>query len=382
MVAPSTAADAPVGAPVTVAPSITSWPLYIIATIAVIAILRWGESFFVPLLLGILLAYLLWPIVDWLAAWRVPRVIGASLALALMFATLTGISYLLADDVRAVVSDLPRVAQRLRLSLRNVNSEGNLMQDMRDTARELDRAAVESAAGPGAAARNPSPPPPPPPPPVSTWLGTLVMARAAELVTGAAQAILVVMLAFFILVSGDLFRRKLLDVAGPALGEKKEALRILGEIEKQLGGYLLWTLAVNVLLGVAIAGAFAALGVKGALLWGVAAMLLRLVPYAGMGLLMVASVLGAFFQSGSYSYALLVGAVVVLLSTIIGLGVSTWTQSRLAQTNATAIFLGLLFFGWLWGPWGIFLGAPLVGICKLAFERIDPLKPVAVFLSR
>ena len=213
-------------------------------------------------------------------------------------------------------------------------------------------------------------------------MGTLVLARVGPIVAGAAQAALVLLLAFFILVSGDLFRRKVIDVAGPALGDKKEALRILAEIEKQLGGYLMQTLAVNVLLGVAIAGAFAALGVGGALLWGVAAALLHFVPYAGTGLLIGASTLGAFIQSGSFSHALLVGGVAMLLCTVIGFGVSTWSQSRVAQTNATAIFLGLLFFGWLWGPWGIFLGAPLVGICKLVFERIEPMKPVAVFLSR
>lgn len=76
------------------------------------------------------------------------------------------------------------------------------------------------------------------------------------------------------------------------------------------------------------------------------------------------------------------GAVATPLDAVIGFAIPTWSQTRLAQTNATAIFLGLLFFGWLWGPWGVFLGAPLVGICKLVFERIDPLRPVAVFLSR
>ncbi|MGH8619029.1 MAG: AI-2E family transporter [Burkholderiales bacterium] len=358
--------------------TIPRWPLYLIATVAVIAMLRWGESLFVPLLLGILLAYLLWPLVDRLADWRVPRVIGASLALALLFATLTGIGVLLADDVREVVSDLPQFAQRVRLSLRSVNREGNIVQKMRDTARELDRAAVESSAGPAAANR----PPPPAAAAVGTSLETLALARAGQLVAGAAQAVLIVMLAFFILVSGDLFRRKLIDVAGPALGDKKEALRILAEIEKQLGGYLLQTLAINVLLGVAVWIAFAALGLAGAALWGVTAALLRFVPYVGTGLLIASSALAAFIQSASFSHALLVSAITTLLATVIGFGVSTWSQSRVAQTNATAIFLGLLFFGWLWGPWGILLGAPLVGICKLVFERIEPLKPVAVFLSR
>jgi predicted PurR-regulated permease PerM len=361
------------------------WPLYVMAIAAIVALLRWGESFFVPLLLGILLAYLLWPLVDRLAAWRVPRAAGAGLALALLFATLSGISYLLADDVKTVVSDLPQFAQRLRLSLRNVNatSEGNLMQKMRETARELDRVAVESAAGTGPGAGNrPAPAAEPPPKSLSASLPALALARAGQLIAGAAQAILIVLLAFFILASGDLFRRKLIDVAGPALGDKKEALRILAEIERHLGGYLLQTLAINALVGVAIWAGFAALGMPGAALWGVAATLLRFVPYAGTGILIASSMLAAFIQSASFSHALLVGAVATLLDAVIGFALSTWSQSRLAQTNATAIFLGLLFFGWLWGPWGVFLGAPLVGICKLVFERIDPLKPVAVFLSR
>jgi predicted PurR-regulated permease PerM len=57
-------------------------------------------------------------------------------------------------------------------------------------------------------------------------------------------------------------------------------------------------------------------------------------------------------------------------------------QSRFARLNAAVLFIALLFFGWLWGAWGLLLGAPLIAIVKAIFDRVESLKPAGELLGR
>jgi predicted PurR-regulated permease PerM len=50
--------------------------------------------------------------------------------------------------------------------------------------------------------------------------------------------------------------------------------------------------------------------------------------------------------------------------------------------NAAVLFIALLFFGWLWGIWGLLLGAPLVAIAKVVCDRVESLQPAGVLLGR
>jgi predicted PurR-regulated permease PerM len=252
---------------------------------------------------------------------------------------------------------------------------------VRETAQELDRAAAETAAGPNASAKAAAPVAPATAS-VSTSLFAWAGGNVRKVVAGLAQAAVVFLFAFFLLASGDLLRRKMVDIAGPSLANKKQVLRILSGIKTQVSGYLFQTLLINVLVGLAIAAAFNTLGVARPALWGLAALTLRFVPYVGTSVLIAAAMIAAFIQSASYGHTLLMGGTVLCIEGLIGIGMGTWTQSRIARVNATAVFLGMLFFGWLWGPWGVFLGAPLVGIGRLICGQFPRLRPVTVFLSR
>jgi predicted PurR-regulated permease PerM len=146
--------------------------------------------------------------------------------------------------------------------------------------------------------------------------------------------------------------------------------------------YLLAMLAANALLGVGTWLAFLALGLDQAGVWGVAAGVLHFVPYLGSALLALGSGVAAFLQTGSVLYALGVAGASLLLAGLIGFAFMTWLQSRFARVNAAVLFIALLFFGWLWGVWGLLLGAPLVAIAKVVFDRVEPLKPAGELLGR
>ena len=137
----------------------------------------------------------------------------------------------------------------------------------------------------------------------------------------------------------------------------------------------------NVLLGLAIWGAFFALGVENPGFWGVAATLLHFIPYVGTLVMVVVSALATFLDTGVYSDALMVAAVALAVNGSIGVGVLTWMQARLYSVSATALVLSLLFFGWLWGPWGVLLAAPLVGVVKVICDRVPAMERFALLLA-
>ena len=157
----------------------------------------------------------------------------------------------------------------------------------------------------------------------------------------------------------------------------------VGEAEGHLSGAgTLAILVTNALVGVVTWVAFEALGMEQAGVWGVAAGVLHFVPYLGPALIALASGVAGFLQFGSMLDALAVAGVSLVVAGTIGFAFMTWLQSRFARVNAAVLFIALLFFGWLWGVWGLLLGAPLVAIAKVICDRVEPLKPAGELLGR
>ena len=171
-----------------------------------------------------------------------------------------------------------------------------------------------------------------------------------------------------------------MQFVGPS--RQKETVNILEEIDVQIQRYLLVTLVSNILIGVCTWLAFRALGMEQAGAWGLAAGVLHFMPYLGPALIALASGVAAFMQFGSPLNALAVAGASLLVAGVIGLVFMTWLQSHFAHMNAAVLFIALLFFGWLWGVWGLLLSAPLVTIAKVICDRVESLKPVGELLGR
>jgi len=127
--------------------------------------------------------------------------------------------------------------------------------------------------------------------------------------------------------------------------------------------------------------AFRWIGLENAGAWAVASGLLHVVPYLGPGVTAVATGMAAFMQFESFPMAILVCGTSVALATIVGTFVTTWMTGRIANMNSAAVFISLLFWGWLWGVWGMLLGIPIVVIFKVMAEHVEELKPVAELLG-
>jgi predicted PurR-regulated permease PerM len=349
----------------------------VLAVIAVVGALYLARAFFVPLLLGILASYALRPVVDWLKLCRVPRPVAAALVLAVLTASFSWVAFSVSDDIAGMVEKLPEAARKLRQTLSDGRENGpTALQNMQEAANELEGAATDAGAKPGARvalARGTE---------STAWLRDYALTQSALLFSVVGQAPIVLLLTFFLLASGEHFRRKLLGLVGPSLSRKRDAVQILEEIDVQIQRYLLATLVSNVSVAIVTWLVFLALGMEHAGAWGVAAGVLHFVPYLGPGSIAIASGVAGFLQFGSPLMGLAVAAASLVVATVVGVLFTTWLQGRFARVNAAVLFIALLFFGWLWGIWGLLLGAPLLVIIKVICDRIDLLKPARELLGR
>lgn len=314
-----------------------------------IALLRFAEGFFVPLLVGLLTSYVLGPLVSGLQRLRIPRAIGAAIVLGAVTVLAAGVVYALGDDAARIADQLPSTAKKLREMLHErIGSKPNPIASVHKAAAELDRAAKEASGTTLVAAVRNVP------------LDTNGVARLEEyLVAGTSGALLrlselllALLLAYFLLAAGDTFRRKLMRIAGPSLTRRRVTVEILNEIHGQVQRYMLVLLVTNVLIGLATWGLFAAVGLESAGLWGLVAGLLHMIPYAGSALLGVAAGVAALIQFENWTGALLLAAGAMGIATLIGTGLNTWMNSWVSHMNPVMMFGSLLLFGWLWGAWG------------------------------
>jgi predicted PurR-regulated permease PerM len=352
----------------------------LMAVIAIVAALYLARAFFVPLLIGILASYALSPIVEWLKRRHIPRSLSAALVLATLVGGISWIAFSLSDDATTMIQKLPDAARKLRQNLSNERTGPTALQNMQEAAKQIEGAAADAGANTDAkqgrhvAATRASEP--------TTWLRDYAVAQSALLISVISQAPIVLLLTYFLLASGAHFRRKMVQLVGPSLVRKKDVALILDEIDVQIQRYLLTILMSNALVGVGIWLAFKALGIEQAAVWGVAASVLHFIPYLGPALVALAGGMAAYMQFGSVLQALAAVGLSFLVAGAVGFVFMPWLQSRFAGVNSAVLFISLLFFGWLWGVWGLLLGAPLIAIAKVFCDRVDSLKPVGELIGR
>lgn len=354
--------------------------LVILATIAVVFALEWAQSFFIPLLLGILLAYTLSPLVAWLERIKIHRVAGASLVIVAVVCALGFGTYSLRGQMQTIIEQLPEAAGKLAAGLTKLGEgQFDAMQKVQTAASQLEQAA-------GQATGMPSTPHKPATrviidDPSAFKIGNLLWAGSMGAVGYMGQAIMVLFLIFFLLLSGDTYKRKLVRLTGPSLSNKKITVQILGDINHSIQHYMFMLLITNLLVALLAWMAFRWIGLDNAGAWAVAAGLLHIIPYLGPGLTATATGMVAFMQFGSFGTALLVSGASLVIAIFVGTFVTTWMTGRIARMNSAAVFVSLLFWGWLWGVWGMLLSVPIIVIIKVVSEHVEQLQPVAELLG-
>lgn len=358
---------------------IHSVQLTVIAVLAVILVLQYARPVLIPIVIGVLVSYTLGPLVDSLASHRIPRWIGATVVLAMLFTGVGAAGYQLMPQAMAIVEEVPDAARRLvsRVRASRRSTEAGALEKMQRAATEIDRAA--------AAATDPVPAP------AGVQRVQIVepafratdylWAGGRNVVAFIGQAAIVLFLVFFLLVAGDLFKRKLVKIAGPTLTRKKITVQIMDEINRQISGFLRVQVFTSALVGLATAIVLWYFGVRQYVVWGILAGVFNSVPYLGpVGVTMGLGVV-VFMQFDDLIRTTYVCALTLAITSLEGWLLTPALMSRAARMNPVAIFVGVLFWSWIWGVWGMILAVPMMMMLKAVCDRVEDLEPIGELLG-
>ncbi|NVM88299.1 AI-2E family transporter [Variovorax sp. SG517] len=357
---------------------VRSASLVVLAVLASVFALQWGQAVFIPLMLSLLLTYALSPLVELLHRWKLPRWIGAGLILLGLFGGLGWTGYSLSGSATQLLDSLPVAAQKLGQAMRrDRGASATPLDNVQQAAAQLEKAAEENSARVASrkgVARVIIERP-------SFNVRDYLLTGTVGLLSAMGQFTLVAFLTYFALCSGDTFRRKLIKITGSSLQKKKVTVHVLDDITRNIERYLLVQILVSAIVGVATGLAFWAVGMENAAVWGIIAAVTNLIPYIGSVIVLAAAGLVAFLQFNSLQMGLVVAGISLGIHTVVGNLLMPWLTGRTSRMNPVAVFVGVIFWGWLWGIWGLLLGIPITMVIKSICDRVEDLQPIGELLG-
>ena len=322
--------------------------LFILAAVACLYVAR---GLVLPIVLALVLKLLFQPLVRQLGRIYVPRAVAALLCVALLLGVLAGFGSLLMGPAGQWAQQLPQVWPKLEQQL------GAFQAPIDRVRSYLEQAGVSDPAGGLLSSISP--------------VGILggIASGARGFASSFVEMLLVLV---YLLVSGDTFLRRLVEVL-PRLSDKKQAVGISEHLERDLSAYLLTITLINAVVGVLVGAVAWAFGITGPALWGVVAFFLNYVPVLGpLSGVVLFLALGVFTQTGWF--AVLPAACYLLIHTAEGEFITPMLLARRFTLNPVAVMIGLLFWSWMWGVTGAVLAVPLLAVAKIVCDRIRPLR--------
>ncbi|EAQ01742.1 Conserved hypothetical membrane/transport protein [Pseudooceanicola batsensis HTCC2597] len=323
-----------------------------------------------PIVLGFLIALTLSPLVRWLYKLGVPTGIAAVALIATIGMSSSFGLYLLSGPAASLVETLPEVRAEAEHKLSAVRQKVQQVQQAEKEMQELAQGENETAGedDEGDVTRV-----------LVDEPGMLETALASFAGTGSAL-IIALILAMFLLASGDMFQTKLVQ-SFPKFSDKKRAIRVANDIERQISRYLGAITVINACLGLAIGISLYALDMPYAHVWGVAAFLLNYLPYLGAMLGVVAVAAVSLITYDTVGQMLIPPGVYLLLTSIEGQMVTPWLVGRHLSLNAAAVFVAVIFWAWLWGVAGALMAVPFLVFVKVVCDNLPGLGFIGNFLS-
>lgn len=360
--------------------SIRSMSLIILTGIATLFFIDWAQAVLLPLMVAVLISYALDPLVSALDHIKIPRAISAAIILLLLLGAIAGASIPLQTEAIAILDKVPvAVSKFQRKEARSAKQEESIMEKAQAAAKQIEESAAQGKKDnqpehqgitPVRVIEKP------------TDVQDYALKSAPAVLVLVSQFISVLLLAFFILAVGPLYKRKVVRISGPSFGRMRQAARIMNEFHHQVRRFLFVMLLGGLFVGILTWLAFIALGVEQALFWGVVAGVASAVPYLGPFLVLIGTGIAAFIQFGEANTALIVAGTSLAITSIQGYLLTPWLTSQVSTLNPVAIFVGLLFWGWLWGPVGLIIATPILMIIKSLCDHVINLRPVGELLGK
>jgi predicted PurR-regulated permease PerM len=194
-------------------------------------------------------------------------------------------------------------------------------------------------------------------------------ARNISIFTG--SAVLVLVFTLFLLVSAERLERIVIEVAGPTLSQRRVTVQIIDEISRKAQHFLLVQLLSGAIVAVLTALVLWRLGLQNAAIWGLVAGVFNTLPYFGPLFTTIGLAGVALVQFGTASMVAWVAGSALVITSIEGYFLTPVLQGRSAQMNQVAVFVGILFWSWIWGPVGLLLAVPMTMIVKVVCDHVE-----------
>ena len=371
------AVDAPTAAPV----SVRGLAGTIVFAAGALFVLREAGAFAAPILLAVLLAYALEPFVAAFARCRLPRPVAIVATYVVVGLAIVGGARVAKRQAVAFVNELPDTVAAIKAAALR-SDRGNGAATRGGTIHNLQRAATNLQATVDAVA------------PVPRDgarrvafaepfdLRAYLLSAWASVVGTGAQLLITVVLTFVLLLGGERLRVKLVDLAGPRFDRQILTIDVIRLVDRQIQRYLVARVAISLIVCGATAAGMWWLGVRQPLVLGAIAGVLNVLPFIGPTIGAAVCAVVAFIQFHSVETTLAAGGVAGLVALLEGNLITPWLTSRAGELNTVAVFVSVLFWGWMWGVWGLLLAVPIMIAIKAAADHIEPLQPFGELLGR
>lgn len=340
--------------------SIALTGLFILAIFYTMYFMR---AILLPLVLAVMLSYLLRPVVRAFSCAKIPAAVTSALVLiGLLFVIGYGV-FFLATPAAGWLEKTPYSLQQLQWKLLPLKKP---MEKVAQASGEIEKLAAPDNPQTKTTVEVKTHP-----------ITDMLVVRTPELIT---SGVLLFILLFFLLAYDGVFLNKLIKIL-PTLSDKKRAVAIATEIEGQVSRYLFNVTVINICLGIVLGTTVGLLGLRNPIMWGVMVSLLNFIPYLGALAGIIFITLAALLSFESFSYALIFPAVYLAFATLEGNFITPWIMGRSLTLNPVMILLSLTFWGWMWGIVGVILAVPILAAFKIFCAHIEPMQPLAEFLS-
>jgi predicted PurR-regulated permease PerM len=308
-----------------------------------------------PIVLAFVLGAIFQPVLRFLLHLRVPRILAA-LAIVLSLVSLFIIVALLlsgplAQLIAQLPQTLPRLQERLNFLSAPIKSIGRALEHVQSLGPGPDQQQTVAVQGPSLPEK---------------------MLQQFRVVGEGAFATLLVL--FFVLVAGDQFLRRLVEIL-PGFREKRKAVDISQQIEQDISVYLATITVMNMMVGLATAGMAWLTGLGSPILWGTAAFLLNFVPILGPTAGVIIFLVAGIVTIEPLWAAFLPALLYFLIHCAEGETITPMLLAARFTVNPVLVTVGVIFWYWMWGVAGAILATPMLAILKITCDRIETLQP-------
>jgi len=342
----------------------------VIAVLLSLAACRYASGFLAPLMVAVLLAVALAPIVKGLSR-AMPRSLAAALVVFGIMGGFGLTAWILSDEVSEFSRRLPSMLREIRATVQSASPRQSLLRQLQQAVTELEQ--TTTPAKPTDAT------------PVTivetTDVQRSMVSYGQRIGNFLGGSILLMFLVYFLLASGHMFKQKFVRLSGDRLSQKKVTVQVIDEIMSKIGQFVFYQFWSGLLVGVVTWLAFAWMGVRYAGLWGVAAGILNCIPYFGPTIITLASAVAALLQFRSPGMVAMVALVSLAITSLEGFVLAPIALGRAASVNSVAVFVSVMFWGWMWGPLGLILAVPILMIIKTVTDYVESLSSFSELLG-